>query len=558
MIIRIKSPTSLLRLNIPEDSTFDSILPSKFNTSSYILSFDAKHTEIIETDKPIGTITGIKNQIMLYATFTVKKDHVERKIVRDQDKLMCNHDSNAMCANCAPLDPWDEKYHKEKEIKYLSFETYKEKNRVEGRVLEMENYKNVCMHGENEKCVKCSGLIYLRPQIYRMTDHVEFDNVKNIEHFLSFYRNTNRQRFGYLIGKYQPYDRIPLGRKARVVAIYEPEQESYPDGFIIKEEKNHSLEYILKELELEVVGIIYTALGHTRDYFLNCLEIKFIADYQNKYPYYNNNKIFNSLLTSIVCTDDDAPNKNDINKRSNIKIEPYQISSQALALLNEEIIEPTTNPVCFKSKRIIVYRETSDKHTVEKKSEPYFPVDYFIVKPTYGILNNNTNEETKNNKSSNNMNEESNTNGNNLNANEDIKNNNLNTNVNKLNINTNNLSANNLNIKNIFFKNTEYFNDKNNSYKKLASFFNFDYAHNNFYNLNLLLRLSKESNIDNLLKSIKFNSIKYFNDYINSDEWKDIEIKMEKYKTVEWSCTQCTFINTKEKYECEMCGLPKE
>ncbi|VDK25600.1 unnamed protein product [Anisakis simplex] len=48
----------------------------------------------------------------------------EGMIIRGPDPRMCHHGPRQKCTHCLPLDPYDEEYLKEKEIKHMSFHAY--------------------------------------------------------------------------------------------------------------------------------------------------------------------------------------------------------------------------------------------------------------------------------------------------------------------------------------------------------------------------------------------------------------------------------------------------
>ena len=129
-----------------------------------------------------------------------------------------------------------------------------------------------------------------------MVDHVEFAQSSIVDNFLHFWRETGNQRFGYLIGSYQLYDKVPLGIKAVVEAIYEPEQTSSSD-FIQLSNVNDLPDDISNDLKLQVVGMIFTDLiddgtstgkvickRHVNSYFLSSAECILSAKLQLKYP----------------------------------------------------------------------------------------------------------------------------------------------------------------------------------------------------------------------------------------------------------------------------------
>lgn len=97
-----------------------------------------------------------------------------------------------------------------------------------------------------------------------MVDHVEFSSPNLIDSFLQGWRKTGTQRFGFLIGRWEAYEGTPMGVKAVVEAVHEPEQEGEVDGVTVKlpweEEENIQKLAGWVAKGMQVVGMVYTDL----------------------------------------------------------------------------------------------------------------------------------------------------------------------------------------------------------------------------------------------------------------------------------------------------------
>jgi nuclear protein localization protein 4 homolog len=144
-----------------------------------------------------------------------------------------------------------------------------------------------------------------------MVDHIEFASKEVVDRFIDGWRKNGTQRFGFLIGRYEPYLEVPMGIKAVVEAIHEPPQQGEVDGLTValpwEDEKRiqelGSWCYDDAEMrklgkgKVQILGQIFTDLTpqpddrsvlvykrHPQSYFMSGLEAQFAAKMQAAHP----------------------------------------------------------------------------------------------------------------------------------------------------------------------------------------------------------------------------------------------------------------------------------
>lgn len=220
------------------------------------------------------------------------------KITRGRDATMCRHGGKGMCDYCMPVEvsppfplfpwvftdaaqPYDATYQATHQIKHLSFHAYLRKLQSSTPAssssalppLTPLNYRVAvpCTSGAHPSwpagiCTKCQpSAITLQSQSFRMVDHVEFASPALIEKFLNAWRRTGKQRWGVLVGRLKPYEKVPMGIRAVVEAIHEVEQEGEVDGLTLGEDAGKEEERVRQvatwcEGGLQVVGMVFTDL----------------------------------------------------------------------------------------------------------------------------------------------------------------------------------------------------------------------------------------------------------------------------------------------------------
>ncbi|GAA5975266.1 hypothetical protein JCM5350_000215 [Sporobolomyces pararoseus] len=350
------------------------------------------------------------------------------KIQREKGKNGCRCGPKSMCDYCMPLEPFDAEYQASQNIKHLSYHSYLKKLHASIPTsaqastyippLADPSYRVQvpCSSGSHPSwpagiCTKCQpSAVTLSRQTYRMTDHVEFATPSLIDGLLSFWRSTGTQRFGYLLGTYQPYDKVPMGVKAVVEAIHEPPQEPLGDGITVgfPWEEESKVEALAQACGngLEIVGIVYTDLTqdlsteeskklgkvvakrHANSFFLSSLEVLFSARLQKKFPtksrFSIDGKFSSRFVTCVVSGDIEGQ----------ISVEAYQVSDQAMAMVDADMVEASVDPGVVRVKeegkeRYIpdVFYRYKNKYGLEVKdnAKPCFPVEYLIVNVSHGF-----------------------------------------------------------------------------------------------------------------------------------------------------------------------------
>ena len=202
------------------------------------------------------------------------------KIPRGRDSRFCKHGTNGMCDYCMPLEPFDAAYQAEHNIKHLSYHAYLRRLTPKSSATAASTLPPLAQLSYKVKvpcpskghppwpagiCTACQpSAITLQSQPFRMVDHLEIASMDIVDRFLQAWRLTGLQRFGFLIGHYEPYDEVPMGIKAVVEAIYEPPQQGELDGLTLGapwEEEPYIKELARNAAKpLTIVGCIFTDL----------------------------------------------------------------------------------------------------------------------------------------------------------------------------------------------------------------------------------------------------------------------------------------------------------
>ncbi|CAG9803890.1 unnamed protein product [Chironomus riparius] len=430
IIIRVQTQDGLKRINVSKNASlkelYDIVYKSlnlldygfslftdrKFSNevrstqSSTINKTNLNHGDILYYKQMAGTSStdpepssssdsnqGISKQ--RHKSSTVAEDPVDielskldGRIQRKRDEKLCRHTATNRCVHCSSLEPYDENYLKEQKIKHLSFHSYIRKMTSgvdRGKFVAFEDINCKIKSGCREHppwpkgiCSKCQpSAITLNRQIYRHVDNVMFENNEIVDEFINYWRTTSHQRLGFLYGCYETTTDVPLGIRARVVAIYEPPQESTKSSIKLLDDPNDGeVEEMATALGLRRIGWIFTDLEAINDgkvkhlrgidtFFLTAKECILAGHFQNLHPNVcrqSSNGYLGSKFVTICVTGD---------KENQIHMEGYQVSAQCMALVRDNCLVPTKD-----APELGYIRESTDKQ--------YVPDVFFKDKDQYG------------------------------------------------------------------------------------------------------------------------------------------------------------------------------
>ncbi|CAG9785895.1 unnamed protein product [Diatraea saccharalis] len=217
--------------------------------------FDQPTTSVEANNKPFGEPAETGSSAATSSLSTPHKevpqeDEVDLQlykmpgtIQRSRDEKLCRHNSKGCCVHCSPLEPWDEGYLKEHNIKHMSFHSYMRKitsgkfvslNELSLEIkpdlfvldirIRIKNDYHNALGGTRSAgckehppwprgiCSKCQpGAVTLTRQPYRHVDNLLVEHPALVERFLAYWRATGHQRLGYLYGTYEIHPDVPLG-----------------------------------------------------------------------------------------------------------------------------------------------------------------------------------------------------------------------------------------------------------------------------------------------------------------------------------------------------------
>lgn len=395
------------------------------NGDMLVLDYSSDNNASVPTANMGKSISGkVMDTVSINNTITASKQSpLDDELDRDSGFIprkkgsLCKHNDQGMCEYCSPLPPWDREYQLEHNIKHISFHSHvKELNSHVNKgdssyisPLKPSDFSinKKCPSGHEPWprgiCSKCQpSAITLQRQEFRMVDHVEFVNSEIVNDFINCWRLSGGQRIGLLLGKYARYDKIPLGIKCSVEAIYEFPQIDKDDGIILQnwEDEDKVLE-LSRSLGLQPVGIIFTDLSdsgrgdgsvickrHVNSFFLSSLEILFAVKWQlkfaNRCKWSETGEFSSKFVTCVVSG----------NTNGEIEVNAYQASEAAEALVKADLISPSTHP------DQMFIKETTDKRyvpdifyqkineyglQVKHNAKPSFPVEFLVVSLTHGF-----------------------------------------------------------------------------------------------------------------------------------------------------------------------------
>lgn len=380
--------------------------------SKTVNSYGLKHGDMLFMNiSDSGMSSGSKSTSQQMSVSVPHKSELSKSVIEDEiDRNLWKEDgrirrggskSGIFKMDNLSIEPWDEAYLKEKEIKFLSFHAYMRKQTAgadKGKYFRLENFKAASKTDSSSTKKTFDSLpsaVTLNRQKYRFVDNIMFENKEVVDQFLNFWRSSGYQRMGYLYGKYSMHSDVPLGVKAEVAAIYEPPQIDTKNQIkFLDDPYGDMADKVAAKLGLQKVGWIITDLvplnneGKVKNFrnanthFLSAEECITAAHFQNKYPNpcrLATDGTYGSKFVTVVVSGD---------KENSISFEGYQVSTQCMSLVSDNCLIPTLDApelgyIKESSPELIVadvYYKEKDKYgnEVQKLARP-LPLEYLLT-----------------------------------------------------------------------------------------------------------------------------------------------------------------------------------
>ena len=430
MIIRVQSSQGTKRVEINSHDSID-LLHNKvgqaFNSDGQIHKLYKKRNfedEVFRNSNLSVGEVGLKHGEMLFMKVYGKVKETKptkqqsqfhsNQIVEDEiDRILWKEDGRIKSETSLKSDtifkmdnlsiePWDEAYLKEKEIKFLSFHAYMRQQTSgvdKGKYFKFETFRAACKLNphENKKTVyNLPSAVTLNRQKFRHVDNIMFENKEIVDRFLNFWRSSGHQRMGYLYGRYSKHLEVPLGIKTEVCAIYEPPQFTKVDGLDFGVDPHENVaNKIAEKIGLKKIGWIITDLvaldsssgkvknfRNSESHFLSAEECISAGVLQNLNPNpcrLSSDGVYGSKFVTVVASGD---------KENNINFEGYQVSNQCMSLVADGCLIPTLDApelgyIRESSSELFVadvYFKEKDKYgnEVQKLARP-LPLEYLLI-----------------------------------------------------------------------------------------------------------------------------------------------------------------------------------
>lgn len=439
MIIRVQTPTGTSRVEVADSATSNDLFLAISKALSVAEDFAlvCGTKELVPSKKETLASLNFKNgeqvrltlrsaaaaaasageqataQQLVMDDVDIARSRQTGRIARQRDPQMCRHGVHDKCINCTDIDPFDMEMVEKalgRPIKFLSFHAHLQKlnsGADRGKLTRLEplqcQIKPCDLHPPYPEgiCTKCQpSAIQLGRPTFRMIDYVEFESAALIDSFIQAWRDSGRQRIGYMYGRYQEYDYVPLGIKSEVSAIYEPRQVGTSDGIELLDDPDlEAVDALARSLGLVRVGVIFTdicvdaagAIVCTRyanpeptTPMFSAQEIMLAATLQlqhrNVVPFkYTPSCQYGSKLATVIVHGDGA---------GQIHLSAYQATPETMAMVDADILRPAREPglmAVLESSRDkyvpeVFYFET-DKHKNQIKipARPTIPVEFLFT-----------------------------------------------------------------------------------------------------------------------------------------------------------------------------------